>query len=129
MRSIDWRELYASNQAAIARGTAAPLPMSRPAVRPAAPSHVHRDGPRVHVPSGAGPGDRLPVVCLLHGCTQDAAGIAAATAMDAAADRHGFVAVYPEQSRGANPQACWNWFQAAHRRRGSGEAGDIAAAV
>jgi poly(hydroxyalkanoate) depolymerase family esterase len=66
---------------------------------------------------------------MLHGCTQDAAGFAAATRMSEAADRHGFVVVYPEQDRGQNLQACWNWFLPEHQARGAGEPAAIAAIV
>jgi polyhydroxybutyrate depolymerase len=48
----------------------------------------------VHVPSGvAGP---LPVVLNLHGGGGDAASHRAWTRMDVAAERHGFIAVYPD---------------------------------
>jgi poly(3-hydroxybutyrate) depolymerase len=57
---------------------------------------------------------------MLYGCTQDAAGFAAATRMNDAADRHGFIAVYPQQQRGENPQCCWNWFEPQHQARGAG---------
>ena len=66
---------------------------------------------------------------MLHGCTQDAASFAAATRMNEAADRHGFVVVYPQQERGENPQACWNWFSPDHQARGAGEPASIAAVV
>ena len=66
---------------------------------------------------------------MLHGCTQDAASFAAATLMNDAADRHGFVAVYPQQERGDNAQGCWNWFLPEHQARGAGEPASIAAIV
>jgi poly(hydroxyalkanoate) depolymerase family esterase len=66
---------------------------------------------------------------MLHGCTQDAASFAAATRMNQTADRHGFIAVYPQQDRAANPQACWNWFRPEHQERDSGEPARIAALV
>jgi poly(hydroxyalkanoate) depolymerase family esterase len=68
-------------------------------------------------------------MCMLHGCTQDPATFAAATMMNAAADRHGFVVVYPNQDRRANPQGCWNWFLPEHQRRGAGEPAAIAGIV
>ena len=37
---------------------------------------------RVHAPAGLDPGTAVPLVCMLHGCTQDAASFAAATRMD-----------------------------------------------
>jgi poly(hydroxyalkanoate) depolymerase family esterase len=66
---------------------------------------------------------------MLHGCTQDAAGFAAASRMDEAADRHGFVVVYPQQDRGRNPQGCWSWFRREHQVRGGGEPAALAAIV
>jgi poly(3-hydroxybutyrate) depolymerase len=66
---------------------------------------------------------------MLHGCTQDAAGFAAATRMNDAADRHGFIAVYPQQQRGENPQCCWNWFEPQHQARGAGEPASIAGII
>jgi poly(hydroxyalkanoate) depolymerase family esterase len=58
---------------------------------------------------------------MLHGCTQDPRGFAAATAMNSTADRHGFVVAYPGQRRDRNAQGCWNWFLPAHQHRGAGE--------
>ena len=49
--------------------------------------------------------------------------------MNDAADRHGFVVVYPQQEQGDNPQRCWNWFLPQHQARGAGEPAAIAAIV
>ena len=54
---------------------------------------------------------------------------AAATRMNEAADRHGFVAIYPQQSPDANQLSCWNWFLREHQVRGSGEPASIAGVV
>ena len=155
MNPIDWRELYASNRAVIERAGGAPgeLPTGfrgplhaapRPArrvtrrVRPAqVPGKPGTLGERtftvagrarralVHPPAGVEPQTAVPLVCMLHGCTQGAASFAAATLMNEAADRHGFVAVYPQQERGDNPQGCWNWFLPEHQARGTGEPASI----
>jgi poly(hydroxyalkanoate) depolymerase family esterase len=69
------------------------------------------------------------MVVMLHGCTQTAASFAAGTLMNRAADRHGFVVAYPEQSRDGNPMCCWNWFSADHQARGRGEPASLAAAA
>ena len=110
MSPIDWRELYASNREVIERAgvprPTAELPRTLGAL-PVAPRGRRRAA--VHAPTGAERGAALPLVCMLHGCTQDAASFAAATRMNEAADRHGFVVVYPQQDRGDNPQGCWNW--------------------
>jgi poly(hydroxyalkanoate) depolymerase family esterase len=63
----------------------------------------------------------LPLVVMLHGCTQDPDDFAAGTAMNEAALAQGFFVLYPAQSRQANPQGCWNWFKHSHQQRGRGE--------
>jgi poly(hydroxyalkanoate) depolymerase family esterase len=83
----------------------------------------------LHPPAGVDPQTAVPLVCMLHGCTQDPGSFAAATLMNEAADRHGFVAVYPEQQRGENAQRCWNWFLPEHQTRGAGEPASIAAII
>jgi poly(hydroxyalkanoate) depolymerase family esterase len=132
MVRIDWRELYAQNQAAIAAsGIRSPSGVSTAAsaVAPALPGGRGRppasirrdDGVLVHVPRHLDPSVPVAAVCMLHGCTQDPATFAAATAMNDTADRHGFVVVYPGQPRTRNAQGCWNWFLPAHQQRGAGE--------
>jgi poly(hydroxyalkanoate) depolymerase family esterase len=155
MSPIDWRELYASNRAVIERAGGAPgeLPTGFRAPLHAAPGLAPRlpRGLRpahvpgkpgtldertftvagrtrralVHAPAGVDPQTAVPLVCVLHGCTQDAASLAAATRMNEAADRYGFVAVYPQQDRGDNPQDCWNWFLPEHQARDTGEPASI----
>jgi poly(hydroxyalkanoate) depolymerase family esterase len=132
MTPIDWRELYASNRAVIERAGGAPgeLPTGFRAPIDAGPRPARRlagrtRGALVHLPAGVDPETALPVVCMLHGCTQDAASFAVATEMNKAADRHGFIAVYPQQDRGDNPQGCWNWFLPEHQARGAGEPATI----
>ncbi|WP_296446426.1 alpha/beta hydrolase family esterase [Rhodoferax sp. UBA5149] len=66
-------------------------------------------------------GRQLPLVVMLHGCTQDPDDFAAGTGMNEHARTQGFFVLYPEQSQNANPSRCWNWFKHNHQRRGSGE--------
>ncbi len=140
MAKLDWRKLYADNQAAIARAGIQPgrslklPPLDRVAAAPSGvggPSTGARGGHRalIHVPSGLDAAKPAPLVCMLHGCTQDPAVFAAATLMNQAADDHDFVVVYPGQDRSRNAQGCWNWFLPEHQQRDTGEPAAIAAIV
>jgi poly(hydroxyalkanoate) depolymerase family esterase len=75
---------------------------------------------KLYVPPNAGD-QPLPLVVMLHGCTQDADDFAAGTAMNDAARAQGFYVLYPIQSGDANPQKCWNWFKHNHQQQGRGE--------
>jgi poly(hydroxyalkanoate) depolymerase family esterase len=66
-------------------------------------------------------GRSLPLVVMLHGCTQHPDDFAAGTDMNARAGEQGFFVLYPAQSQDGNAQRCWNWFARAHQQRGSGE--------
>lgn len=71
-------------------------------------------------------GKRLPLVVMLHGCTQDADDFAAGTAMNDQGRRHDFYVLYPVQSREAHPQRCWNWFENGEQLQGRAEAALLA---
>ena len=86
-------------------------------------SHTHAGLTRdykLYVPP-AYAGRALPLVVMLHGCTQDADDFAAGTEMNVRAREQGFFVLYPAQSQDGNAQRCWNWFARAHQQRGRGE--------
>jgi polyhydroxybutyrate depolymerase len=60
------------------------------------PAHEMGTCSLVHVPAVAEPRKRLPVVFNFHGGGSDAQAQKAYSQMDATADRHGFVVVYPQ---------------------------------
>jgi poly(hydroxyalkanoate) depolymerase family esterase len=63
----------------------------------------------------------LPLVVMLHGCTQNPDDFAAGTNMNEAARQRGFYVLYPAQTQHANSSRCWNWFKHNHQKRGRGE--------
>lgn len=69
---------------------------------------------------------RAPLVVVLHGCTQTAAGYDHSAAWSALAEEHGFIVLFPDQDRANNPNLCFNWFSPRDARRGGGEALSIA---
>jgi len=71
-------------------------------------------------------GECVPMLVMLHGCTQDPDDFAVGTRMNELADRHGFIVVYPAQSATANGSNCWNWFNAKDQARDRGEPSLIA---
>lgn len=66
-------------------------------------------------------GRALPLLVMLHGCTQDPDDFAAGTRMNALAQEQGVFVLFPAQAPRSNAQKCWNWFLAADQRRGQGE--------
>lgn len=63
-----------------------------------------------------------PLVVVLHGCTQTAAGYDYGAGWSTLADRYGFALLLPEQQRSNNPNGCFNWFLPDDSRRARGEA-------
>ncbi len=74
----------------------------------------------------AGATAAMPLVVMLHGCTQTPEDFARGTKMNQLADELGFLVAYPRQSHAANAQKCWNWFRPGDQERGRGEPALIA---
>lgn len=127
-----------------------PAPAPAPAARSGAPVRESRVGPRAaawaagewlrteHLAQGASrslayglyvppglPTAGMPLVVMLHGCTQTMDSFAEGTRMNLLADKHGFAVVYPEQSMQAHPHQCWHWYDARQPAGG----GEVAAVV
>jgi len=79
-----------------------------------------------HIPSVAT--RPMPLVVVLHGCTQTAQ-YATDTGWVALADALGVALVIPEQDSANNQNRCFNWFESGDIARASGEAASIAAMV
>ncbi len=92
-------------------------------------AHVHKGahgsiGYKLYVPANAQPG--MPLLVMLHGCTQSPDDFARGTAMNEAADTHGLLVAWPGQTQAGNAQKCWNWFRPGDQAAGAGEPALIA---
>jgi len=68
---------------------------------------------------------KVPLVVVLHGCNQKAAGVAALTGWNKLAGINDFVVLYPQQRNINNPNLCFNWFKKRDIRKNKGECASI----
>src|SRR5205085_3980058 len=80
-----------------------------------------------YLPPQAKPG--APLVVILHGCGQTAAGYDLGAGWCQLSDELGFAVLAPEQKAVNNPHTCFDWFNPEDITRGEGEACSIAAMI
>ena len=120
------------------RPTSAPSQPAKPAAQAAPVGEFTRialrHGPivrhyKLFVPAAAAAGTPLPLVVLLHGCSQNPDDFAAGTGINTLAAQQGVLVLYPEQNQTGNANRCWNWFRPEDQLRGSGEPALLVAMV
>ena len=84
---------------------------------PGAPQHHYC----LYVPPRANADTPMPLVLMLHGCTQNPLDFATGTGMNEAAASARALVLYPAQPSQANPKGCWNWFRPTDQQRDTGE--------
>jgi poly(hydroxyalkanoate) depolymerase family esterase len=82
-------------------------------------------GYKLYVPSGYG-GEPVPLIIMLHGCTQSPDDFAAGTRMNECGEKDRILVAYPGQTQAANASKCWNWFSTGDQQRDRGEPSLIA---
>ena len=80
---------------------------------------------RLYIPANR-PATPMPLIIMLHGCTQTPEDFAVGTGMNALAEQFGCLIAYPAQPSGANAQKCWNWYRPEDQARDRGEPALIA---
>ncbi|KAM6493830.1 esterase [Amanita muscaria] len=83
----------------------------------------------VYTPKGYSVTSKVPLVVVIHGCTETPLSIAANSKFNDLADNKKFIVVYPEQSLLHNGLMCWNFAKPADQIRGMGEPAIIAGIV
>ncbi len=111
------------------RGSMAQPEQARGPSEPAAPgaftagsftNHAGTRDYKLYLPTGYR-GQALPLVVMLHGCTQNPDDFAVGTSMNRLAEEQQCCVLYPAQPMTANSSKCWNWFKAEDQQRESGE--------
>jgi len=81
---------------------------------------------KLYIPANATPGNLMPLVIMLHGCTQTPDDFATGTGMNRLAEERSLIIAYPAQPVSANRNRCWNWFKPGDQARDKGEPALIA---
>jgi len=103
--------------------------VDNPALAEIAPTGPDPGNLRMFAYAPPGLRDGAPLVVVLHGCGQTAAGYDLGTGWSALAQRHGFALLAVEQKAVNNPGTCFNWFNPPDITRGEGEVASIAAMI
>ncbi|QRX85101.1 PHB depolymerase family esterase [Glaciimonas sp. PAMC28666] len=88
-------------------------------------NHAGTRSYKLYIPSSY-QGQAMPLMIMLHGCTQNPDDFANGTGMNIVAEESQCFVAYPMQTQAANVSRCWNWFNAVDQQRDQGEPSIIA---
>ena len=88
-------------------------------------NHAGTRSYKLYIPSSY-QGQAMPLMVMLHGCTQNPDDFANGTGMNIVAEESQCFVAYPMQNQAANVSKCWNWFNAVDQLRDQGEPSIIA---
>ncbi|USX27088.1 PHB depolymerase family esterase [Oxalobacteraceae bacterium OTU3CINTB1] len=126
LQSMDLQSNFGMDMGSFMNPTqAAPLPEGAKFISGSYANHAGSRNYKLYVPSTY-TGQAMPLLVMLHGCTQNPDDFAAGTQMNQVAEEMGCFVAYPEQTSGANHSKCWNWFNAIDQQHGQGEPSIIA---
>ncbi|KAK2465784.1 hypothetical protein APHAL10511_002328 [Amanita phalloides] len=80
----------------------------------------------VYTPSGYSKLGQVPLIVVLHGCTQSSSIILVDSEFNVLAEEEKFIVAYINQTEADNYLACWDWWGREDQARGSGEPAIIA---
>lgn len=75
----------------------------------------------MHVPPGSDAKTKMPLLVVLHGCTQNAGIVAKQSGWNKLADTYGFRVIYPQQKIVNNPMRCFCFYRNKDIEKGKGE--------
>lgn len=78
-----------------------------------------------YIPKNMDKTEKIPLVFVLHGCTQSAKQISSETGWNKLADSFNFMVVYPEQRQVNNATKCFNFFIGFKAKKDKGEVASI----
>lgn len=94
-------------------------------------THTGANGSRdylLYIPAKK-PAGLMPLIVMMHGCSQSPEDFATGTGMNGLAEQFGYLIAWPAQHKGANFQKCWNWFRPQDQGRENGEPALVAGIV
>jgi poly(hydroxyalkanoate) depolymerase family esterase len=75
----------------------------------------------VYKPDDLNAGTKIPLIVVLHGCTQTAGSVAMLSGWNKLANENGFIILYPQQRFINNPQRCFCWYRRKNVKKNRGE--------